>query len=456
MSAPMVISMLVMALYNVVDSIFVALISEDALAAVSLAFPIQSLMVALGIGMSVGMSVVLSKSLGEKNFPQVHKVASNGLFISVLIYLLFMLFGVFGSNWLLRTQTDIAGIVDGGTSYLSIVCIGSLGIFLEFTLERMLISTGKTIYPMITQIVGAVINAVFDPILIFGLFGFPKFGIAGAAISTIASEFCAAGLALFFNLKYNHEVRLSIKKMLPDWKIIKKICAVGLPSVAMQSVVSVMVYGMNAILFMFSSTAVVVFGVYFKLQSFVFMPAYGLNNGMMPIVAYNRGAKKYKRIIKTAKHSFLYVIIIMATGTLIFQLLPERLMMLFNATPDMLRLGVTAIRILGIGFIFAGVSIIIMSILQALGHSLRSMAISFLRMLIIPLPVVWFLAQRGDVNLVWWGFPIAEVVSVMLAVFLMRKQWRIIKAKHENTENNKNNEKRMLHAASGQVELLEH
>lgn len=427
MSLPMMISMLVQALYNIVDSIFVARINEAALTAVSLAFPIQSLLIAFGVGTGVGVNALLSRSLGQKDYKTANKAAVNGLFLCVATYLVFLVVGLFIARPFFRSQTQDEQIVEYGVTYLSIVCIFSIGMLVQMMLEKLLQSTGKTIYTMITQATGAIINVIFDPILIFGLFGFPKLGVAGAAAATIFGQCVAGGLALFFNLKFNKEISLSLKGFKPDLSVIKKIYAVGVPSIVMQAIGSVMTYGMNRILIGFTSTATAVFGVYYKVQSFVFMPVFGLNNGMVPIIAYNYGAGNRERVTRTVRLAVVYALAIMAAGVAIFQLAPQFLLGLFAASDHMLEIGVPALRIISLSFLFAAFGIVSSSLFQALGNGVYSMFVSLTRQLIVLLPAAWVLAQFGDVRLVWFAFPIAEVVSFTLSIiFTVRITKKVI------------------------------
>ena len=421
MSVPMMFSMLVQALYNIVDSIFVARIGEDALTAVSLAFPLQSLMIALAGGTCVGLNAVLSKALGEKNFEKVNKSATNAIFLMILNIIVFFLIGLFAVRPFYLSQTQDAEIVTYGIQYLSIVLMCSFGIFFQFVFDKMLQSTGNTIYTMITQMVGAVINIILDPILIFGLFGMPKMGVIGAAVATVAGQIIAAIVSLIFNLTKNKEVNMSFKGFKPDMDIIKQIYKVGVPSIIMQSIGSIMTYGMNQILIAFSTTATAVFGVYFKLQSFVFMPIFGLNNGMVPIVAYNYGAQKRRRLLKTVKLSVAYAVGIMTIGLLIFQLIPDKLFLLFDASEQMLKMGVPALRIISIHFPLAGICIVCGSLFQALGNAVYSMINSICRQIVVLLPAAYLLAQLGNVNYVWWSLPIAELMSLtMTMIFLVK------------------------------------
>ncbi len=424
MSLPMVISMLVQALYNVVDSMFVAMIGEDALTAVSLAFPIQSLMIAVSTGTGVGINALLSRSLGEKNFKEANRAAENGVFLGILSYLAFALFGVFFSRIFFETQTNDAQIIQYGTEYLMICTIFSLGIFMQITFERLMQSTGRTIYNMITQGTGAVINIVLDPILIFGLLGFPKMGVAGAAAATVIGQTVSMLMSFYFNEKKNVEIKLKVRGFRPNAKTIRNIYAVGFPSIIMQSISSVMTFGVNKILLMFSSTAVSVFGVYFKLQSFIFMPIFGLNNGMVPIVAYNYGARNRKRIMDTVKLSTILAVGIMLVGVFIFEIFPEQLLKLFNASEQMLQIGVPALRIISLSFVFAGVSITVVSVFQALGNGIYSLIISIVRQLVIILPVAYLFAITIGLGAVWFAFPISEIASIIMTLLMFRHMYR--------------------------------
>lgn len=421
MSLPMIISMLVQALYNVVDSMFVAQISENALTAVSLAFPLQSLMIAVGVGTGVGVNAVLSKSLGQKDFESANKAASNGIILSFLSYVIFALIGVFLTGVFFKSQTSNVEIINHGSQYIYICTILSVGLFGQIILERLLQSTGKTFYTMITQGIGAIINIILDPILIFGLFGVPEMGVAGAAVATVTGQIIAMFLALYFNLKKNHEIKLNKKVFKLDIKIIKRIYAVGVPSIVMQSIGSVMTFGLNKILIGFTPTATAVFGVYFKLQSFVFMPVFGLNNGMVPIVAYNYGAKNEERVTKTIKLSTVYAMGIMLVGFLIFQAFPKQLLCLFNASEDMLRIGIPALRIISINFIFAGFCVIASSVFQALENGMLSLVVSAVRQLIAILPLAFIFGQVFGVNAIWFAFPVSEIIAVILSAMFMKK-----------------------------------
>lgn len=436
MSLPMMISMLVQALYNIVDSIFVSRINENALTAVSMAFPIQSLMIAIGAGTGVGVNALLSRSLGEKDYEKADKTAANGVFLFVLSYLLFLIVGLVVVTPFYLSQTSDAQIIDYGKQYLTIICCCSFGMYMQFIFERLLQSTGKTIYTMITQGTGAIINIILDPIFIFGYLGMPRMGVAGAAVATVAGQIIAGVMGIIINEKKNTDIKLRIKGFIPDGKIIGQIYKVGIPSIIMQAIGSIMTYGMNRILIVFNSTAVAVFGVYFKLQSFIFMPVFGLNNGMVPIIAYNYGAGKRTRLVKTLKYSILYAVGLMAVGFLIFQIFPAPLFALFDASETMLAIGVPALRIISLSFLFAGFCIVCGSLFQALGNGVYSMIVSIARQLLVLLPAAYLLSLAGNVNYVWLAFPIAELMSLALTVFfLIRINQNVIRhIGMENTE----------------------
>ena len=420
MSLPMMISMLVQALYNIVDSIFVSKINEYALRAVSLAFPIQSLMIAVAVGTAVGLNAFLSKTLGEKDYEKANVIAENGVFIEFVSFLVFAVIGLLVSRPFFLSQTDIPEVAEYGTIYLTICCCASFGIFTQMAFERLLQSTGKTFYTMITQGVGAVTNLILDPIFIFGLFGLPEMGVAGAALATVLGQVVAGGLAIYINHKVNTELHLSFKGFRPDGHLILQIYKVGIPSIVMQAIGSVMTYGMNLILGAFGA-AQTVFGIYFKLQSFIFMPVFGLNNGMVPIIAYNYGAKKRERVIQTMKSSILYAVGIMLVGLVVMEIIPAQLIGLFNATDELIELGVPALRIICLSFCFAGFCIVVGSVFQALGNGVYSMIISIARQLCVLLPVAYLLSLSGNVNLIWWSFPIAEIASVTMSTFFLVK-----------------------------------
>lgn len=421
MSLPMVISMLVQAMYNIVDSIFVSMISQAALTAVSMAFPVQNLIIAVSAGTCVGVNALLSRSLGEKNQENADLAAVNGVFLAVLGFAAFAVFGIFGAEIFFKSQTDNPEIIRMGTQYLQICCVFSFGIFGEMMFERILQSTGRTFFSMITQGTGAIINIFLDPVLIFGLAGFPKLGIQGAAAATVFGQIVAMVMALMFNITKNHDVHIRFRGFAPNGRIIRLIYSVGVPSIIMQSIGSVMTFGMNKILIGFSETAVAVFGVYFKLQSFIFMPIFGLNNGMIPIVAYNYGARSRKRIMSTVRISIGLAVSIMLIGLVIFQLFTPDLLLLFQADENMLAIGVPALRIISLSFLFAGYCIIVGSVFQAMGNGVYSLIISVARQLVCILPLAWFFAREFGLHAVWYAIPLAEIVSVVLSTVMFRK-----------------------------------
>lgn len=421
MSIPMIISMLVQALYNVVDSVFVSQINENALTAVSMAFPIQNLMIAVAVGTGVGTNALLSRSLGEKNQDMANKAANNSVFLACASYVIFLILGLTSSELFYRLQTDIPEIINYGREYVFFVCVLSFGLFLQVAFDRLLQATGRTFYTMFTQGSGAIINIILDPILIFGWFGFPRMEVTGAALATVIGQIIAMIISAVMNVTKNADIQLKFKTMRPDKEVIGRIYSVGLPSIVMSSIASVMTFCMNKILMSFSSTATAVFGVYFKLQSFVFMPVFGLNNGMVPIIAFNYGAKQKQRIMKTMKLAMMYAFGMMLIGLVIFQLCSSMLLEMFNASDAMLSIGVPALRIISISFLFAAFSIISISMLQALGHGIYSMLISVGRQLIVLIPVAYLLSKTGNLNLVWLAFPLAEIMAISLSSVFLRK-----------------------------------
>lgn len=422
MSVPMMISMLVQALYNIVDSVFVAQLGEEALTAVTLAFPLQNLMIAVGSGMGVGINAMLSKALGEKNYKESDAAAGNGLFITFINAVIFILVGLFVTGPFIKSQSADAAIIGYGDTYLSIVCSLSFGLFFQMTFERLLQSTGMTMLSMVSQTSGAVFNIIFDPIMIFGLCGFPKMGVAGAAYATILGQCFAAVLGLIMNLKFNKEIHFSFAKVIhPSLLVIRRILYVGIPTVLMMSIGSVMTYSMNLILAAFSATAVAVFGVYFKLQSFFFMPVFGLNNGLIPVLAYNYGARNKSRIDEALKFSFILAFCIMLTGTITFELFPQQLLSIFNASDDMMAMGTVALRTIAVHFPIASMGIMMGSIFQAFSESMYSLFVSLGRQLVVLIPAAYLLSLTGNVNNIWWCFLIAEIASFVLSLHFFRK-----------------------------------
>ena len=423
MALPMIISMLIQACYNVVDSYFVAKLSQDALNAVSLAFPVQNLMIAVAVGTGVGINALLSRSLGQKDFVRANRTAMNGVLLEAVSGLVFTVLGLTCARLFYIIQTDIPGIISYGADYLTIIAGCSMGIFMSVATERLVQATGRTVYAMVIQGTGSVINLILDPILIFGLFGFPRLEVAGAAVATVAGQIIGGLVGLYLSLTHNPEIQMSFAGLRPNKDIIGGIYSVGLPSIIMQSIGSVMVFGMNQILIAFTSTATAVFGIYFKLQSFIFMPVFGLNNGMVPIVAYNYGARKPDRIIKTVRLAIAYAVGIMAVGFALFQLFPDVFLGLFEAegeeAGDLLAIGVPALRIISTSFLLAGFCIVAGSVFQALGHGVLSLTVSVVRQLIVLLPAAFVLARLGGLHVVWWSFPLAELFSTTLSVLFL-------------------------------------
>ncbi|MBQ3109835.1 MAG: MATE family efflux transporter [Clostridia bacterium] len=426
LSLPMVASMLVQALYNIVDSVFVSMYNADAFTAVSLAFPLQNLMIAFATGTGVGINALLSKSLGEKNFERANKAANNGIFISLVHYLIFLLIGIFGVRAFFSAQSSDIDVINYGIEYASICLIASIGVFTQITTERLLLATGKSVLSMATQLSGAVINLIMDPILIFGFGPIPEMGAAGAALATVIGQIIAAFIGIYFNRKYNKEIHVTFRNFKPDGFVIKRIYAVGLPSTIMASITSVMTFGINKILTSFPTIvneAQSVFGAYYKLQSFIFMPVFGLNNGMVPIIAYNYGAKKPDRMKKTITLAIIYAMSIMLIGLLAFTFIPHILLGFFNTSTT---LGVPAFRAISLSFIFAGFCIITGSVLQAVGNGFLSMCTSIVRQLVVLLPAAYLLSLSGNINLVWFSFPIAEIASLLMSMFFLRHVYKTI------------------------------
>ena len=428
MSVPMMLAMLVQALYNVVDSVFVSQLSEDALNAVSLAFPVQNIMIALAVGTGVGVNALLSKSLGEQDAARANRTAEHGVLLAAITCAVFMVCGTLLARPFYMVQVPSEPvIVEYGTQYMQICSLFSCGIFMEVMFERLLQSTGRTMYTLFTQGVGAVFNIIFDPLLIFGIGPFPRLEVAGAAVATVMGQTVAAVLAFLFNHFRNHDIKLFHKGFRFDGWIVRRIYLVGAPSIIMNAIGSLMVFGMNQILLTFTKTATAVLGVYFKVQSFVFMPIYGLNNGMVPIIAYNYGARKRERLLKTVKLGVLYAVLIMLVGLLIVQTIPDKIFLLFQADENMLSIGVPALRIISLSFVFAGYCVVTSATFQALGEGIQSMIVSIVRQLVVLLPAAWLLARLGDINLVWYAFPIAELASLTLCtVFLVRTYRKLI------------------------------
>ena len=425
MSVPMMISMLVQALYNIVDSMFVAKLSENALTAVSLAFPVQNLMIAVGTGTGVGINALVSRALGEKKNEYANSAVNNGIYLAIFSFIGFAIVCGFFAPAFFSVQTDDPQILAYGVDYVRVIGIMSFGLFIQLCAEKLLQSTGKTIYSMATQLIGAVINIILDPIMIFGLFGFPRMEVTGAALATVTGQIIAAVIGVIMNIKLNKELHISLVKYKLNGEVIRHIYSVGFPSIIMASVGSVMTFGMNKILMGFTSTATAVFGVYFKLQSFIFMPVFGLNNGLVPIAAYNYGARKPERITKAIKLSITYGVCIMLAGFVVFQLFPGALLGIFSASDDMLAIGIPALRIISLSFLFAGYNIIVGSVFQALGNGVYSLIVSLARQLFAILPIAYIFAILFGLHAVWWAIPIAEIVSLITSTILLKRIYRL-------------------------------
>ena len=421
MALPMIISMMVQALYNVVDSIYVSQVSESAVTALSLAFPVQNMQIGFSVGIAVGVNSLLSKSLGEKNQEGANYAAGNGIFLMLISVALFMLFGIFGARPYFAMQSTVAETVEGGTAYTSICCIFTIGCFTQILGERLLQASGRTFYSMISQTTGAVINIILDPIFIHGKFGVPAMGVAGAAVATVIGQWIGAAVCIYMNVKHNPDVMLKLKYLKPRKETLNPILAVGIPALIMNSIGSVMNFGMNQIFQGFQETATGVFGIYYKLQSFFFMPLFGVNNATISIIAFNYGARRPERMIKTLKIACSAALCFMLAGLLAFQLLPEMLLGLFNPSEEFMAMGVMALRIISIHFPVAAFCIILGACFHALGNGIYSTIVSLFRQLFALLPVAYLLSLSGNVNNVWWSFPIAEVVSATVTVALFRR-----------------------------------
>ncbi len=424
MSLPLMVSMLIQALYNIVDSMFVSWYNADAFSALSLAFPVQNLLIAIAVGTGVGVNALLSRKLGQKDFAGANEIATNGLFIAICSYVVFAIVGLIFIKPFFEIQIDNETIVTYGVQYLSVCVAGSFAVFIQIMFERFMQSTGKTLCVLMSHSIGAIVNIILDPILIFTF----KMGVYGAAFATVIGQLCGMVFAILIHHYKNHEVRLQLHGFKPCKNTILAIYKVALPSIVMQSIGSVMVFAFNKVLLMFSDAAVSVFGVYFKLQSFIFMPVIGMNNGMVPIISYNYGAKKRERITKVIKYASIYAVIIMTLGVAVFQVFPNQIFAMFNPTEQMLEIGALALQVISTHFIFAGVSIVLSSTFQAFGHAWKSMVVSIARQLVVLIPVAYLLSKTGNVNTVWWSFPIAEIVSlVMCIIFYIHLYDKLIK-----------------------------
>ncbi len=435
MSLPMIISMLVQALYNVVDSVFVGMINEQSLTAVSLSFPAQNLMIGVATGTAVGVNALVSRSLGERNFEKANRLSENGVFLALCSSVVFLLFGLFGAEMFMRSQTDVEYIIEQGTAYLQICCGASFGIFLEIIFERLLQSTGRTMLTMCTQGVGAIINIILDPIFIFVF----KMGVRGAAIATVIGQIIAFIIAAILNEKKNSEITLNFRKFRPDFRLIGQIYKIGVPSIIMVAIGSVMTFCMNKILILYTpgkETAATVFGAFFKLNSFICMPIFGLNNGIIPIIAYNYGARQKQRMLKTIRLSVIYAEMFSIIGAILFTSIPHILLGFFSASPEMLEIGVPALRIIGSSFVFAGICIALGAVFQALGKSIFSMIVSLIRQLIVLTPVAFLLARYGmkvgNPDLVWFSYPVAEIFSLTVTLICFVYVFKTLISKIKN------------------------
>lgn len=424
MALPMIISMLVQALYNIVDSVYVSQVSESAVTALSLAFPVQNMQIGFAVGTGVGINSILSQNLGRRDAEAVNRTAGNGLLLMLINAAIFLIFGIFGVGPYYRMQSTVAETVNGGIAYTSICTIFALGSFLQIYNERLLQSTGRTTHSMITQASGAVINILLDPVFIFGMFGIPAMGVAGAAVATVIAQWISAIMGFYINFRFNQDVHLALRYVKPDGKIIRDVLTVGIPSIIMNGIGSVMNFGMNQIFQSFQETATGVFGIYYKLQSIFFMPLFGLNGATISIIAFNYGARKPKRIVETLKIACGTALVFMLLGLAAFQLIPEVLLGIFNPSDEFLRIGIKALRIISIHFPVASVCIIMGACFQALGNGIYSTLVSLCRQLIALLPTAYLLSLSGDVNMVWWAFPIAEVVSAVVTTFLFLRLYR--------------------------------
>ena len=424
MALPMIISMLVQALYNIVDSVYVSQVSESAVTALSLAFPVQNMQIGFATGIGVGVNAFLSQSLGRRDQESANWAAGQGVLLMLFVTAAFMLFGIFGVRPYYTMQSTVAETVEGGIAYTSICCMFTVGVFIQILCERLLQATGRATHTMVLQLTGAILNIILDPVFIHGWWGAPKMGVAGAAVATVIGQCTAAVLGIVMNIRFNPDIHLHVKYMKPNWKIISPILAVGVPSIVMNGIGSVMNFGMNQILQGFHETATGVFGVYYKLQSLFFMPLFGINNATVSIIAFNYGARKPKRITHTLKLATAVAVCIMLVGLAVFQLFPDKLLGIFNPTEDFLAIGMKALRILCLPFPVAAVCIALSASFQALGNGTYSTIVSLCRQLLVLLPVAYLLSLTGNVNNVWWAFPIAEVVSALVTGLLFARLYR--------------------------------
>lgn len=430
MSLPAMFSMLVQALYNIVDSVFVSRLGVDALAAVSLAFPIQTLMISVAVGTGVGINSLISRRLGERRFEEANKAASHGIFLGLFSWIPFLLFGFFFSEAFMRMFSGNENVVRMGVDYLSIVSIFSGGCLVEICCEKILQATGNMVYPMLFQLSGAITNIILDPVFIFGYLGVPAMGVAGAAIATVIGQIVSMVFALLVLCFKEHHVKIELKGFRFEWRTIREIYAVGLPSIVMQAISAFLNMGLNGILAGFSDTAVAVLGAYYKLQSFIFMPAFGMNQGLLPILGYNYGARKKSRFLSATRLGAVFMVGLMALGVLLFVLFPEPLLNIFKesgqaaADAELLRIGVPALRIISLSFLPAAFGILFSTVFQATGKGIQSLVVSLLRQMIILLPAAWLLSLTGEVTNVWFAFPVAEILACFVSIWMFWNLYR--------------------------------
>lgn len=425
MALPAMFSMLVQALYNIVDSYFVAQVSEKGLAAVSLAFPLQNLLISFAVGTAVGVTSLISRRLGQGRQEEANSAAAHGILLAICTWVLFALYGAFFSTPFFQLFETDPEIIQMGSSYISICCVFSFGVFVEVTLEKTLQATGNMIWPMVFQLIGAVTNIILDPIMIFGLLGFPAMGVAGAAIATVTGQILAMVVAILVVTFRDHDIHITFRGFRPSGKIIKDIYIVGVPSIVMQSIGTVMTMALNGILSSFSTAAYTVFGLYFKLQSFVFMPVFGLNQGLLPILGYNYGSRNKKRMMSAFRSGCVIALVIMAAGMIVFLAFPQWLLGIFNASQELLDIGIPALRIICTCFLFAALGIVSSTLFQAVGRGIYSLIVSLMRQLVVLVPAAWLLAHfTHQVTAVWWAFPIAECFSLLISLVLFLRLYR--------------------------------
>ena len=416
-SFPIVVSMFIQSMYNLVDSYYIGKINEDAFTAISIAFPIQNIMIGIAVGTGVGMNSLISRYLGEKNYEKSNRTAETGLALAIIYGIILLILSRFLPRPFLSAQTTDENIIAYGIEYLQIVMGFSMGVFIQIFLERTLQSTGRSVFTMLTQLIGAVLNIILDPIFIFGYFGLPAMGVKGAAIATVMGQIIGALFGCFFEYKFNEEI--TIKKPVLDLDIVKGIYVVGVPSMITITIQSFTIYVLNKMLSEISTSAIAALGAYFKVQSFVFMPIFGVNNGLVPIVAYNYGAKNKARIIKAIRLAFITVTFMMIFVSAIIMIFPREILGIFSAGDKMLEIGIPMLRICALSYIFAGISIVGTAVFQAFGNGILTLFDSILRQIIVLLPVAYIAVKFFTVNEIWWGYVIAEFVSTLFVIYLM-------------------------------------